>query len=61
MKTTIKNAVAELLPSFLAQSLESDYPPAERTTDADGKVHIQDLDLPIHSLFTCTYPFSQEK
>ncbi|XP_061984383.1 vacuolar protein sorting-associated protein 54, chloroplastic-like isoform X1 [Populus nigra] len=36
MKTTIKNAVAELLPTFSAQSLESDLTPAERTADTDG-------------------------
>ncbi|KAG5235835.1 vacuolar protein sorting-associated protein [Salix suchowensis] len=36
MKTTIKNAVAELLPTFSAQSLESDLTPTERTADTDG-------------------------
>uniref|UniRef100_B9I0U1 Vacuolar protein sorting-associated protein 54 C-terminal domain-containing protein n=1 Tax=Populus trichocarpa TaxID=3694 RepID=B9I0U1_POPTR len=36
MKNTIKNAVAELLPTFSAQSLESDLTPAERTADTDG-------------------------
>ncbi|KAL9403334.1 hypothetical protein Peur_000306 [Populus x canadensis] len=36
MKTTIKNAVAELLPAFSAQSLESERTSAERTADTDG-------------------------
>ncbi|KAJ6950615.1 vacuolar protein sorting-associated protein 54 [Populus alba x Populus x berolinensis] len=36
MKTTIKNAVAELLPVFSAQSLESERTSAERTADTDG-------------------------
>jgi hypothetical protein len=43
MKTTIKNAVAELLPTFSAQSLESDLTPAERTADTDGKYIILDF------------------
>ena len=43
MKTTIKNAVAELLPAFSAQSLESERTSAERTADTDGEYKLQDF------------------
>ncbi|KAF9667041.1 hypothetical protein SADUNF_Sadunf16G0291500 [Salix dunnii] len=36
MKTAIKNAVAELISAFSAQSLESEQTSAERTADTDG-------------------------
>ncbi|CAN1166556.1 Vacuolar protein sorting-associated protein 54, chloroplastic [Linum perenne] len=36
MKSSIKNAVAELLPILVARPLESDFTPGEQTVDADG-------------------------
>ncbi|KAG6794091.1 hypothetical protein POTOM_003324 [Populus tomentosa] len=45
MKTTIKNAVAELLPAFSAQSLESERTSAEQTADTDGDFLIGDKQL----------------
>ncbi|XP_057975949.1 vacuolar protein sorting-associated protein 54, chloroplastic [Malania oleifera] len=36
MKTTIKTAVAELLPVLVARPLDSDFTQVERTADADG-------------------------